>query len=172
MTKIGAAKAKVRLIRQILAESSAPNSCDKIFRDMITATLWRMPMEALEALARAPFVFFAPANVFGAAFPVAQLRLPKSREGFVVFLSMDILREPPIEDALFYVAHELAHVLLRHGVEDPTFGSRAGAQRYAEANEQAADELARSWGFAVPLHRQNAKRGDNPYGGSVIECSE
>ena len=116
------------------------------------------------------FVFFAPFDVLGAAFPVAQLRLPKSREGFVVYLAMDILRQPPIEDALFYVAHELAHVLLRHGIDDPSFGSRAGAQRYAEGNEQAADELAISWGFALPLHRQ--KRGGQLYDGSAIEYSE
>lgn len=118
------------------------------------------------------FVFFAPFSVFGAAFPVAQLKLPKSREGFVVFLAMDILREPAIEDALFCVAHELAHVLLKHGHDDPTFTDHDSAQRYAEANEHAADELAESWGFALPLHRQDEKRGDELYGGSVIEYGE
>lgn len=116
-----------------------------MFRDMIAATLQRMPTKALEELAQVDFVFFAPFSVFGAAFPAAQLGLLRSAEFFVVFLSMDILRQAPIEDALFYVAHELAHVLLGHGHDDPTFGSHAGAQRYAEANEQAADELAVSW---------------------------
>ena len=163
---------KLRLVQQILAEHSEPRSCGPMFRDMIAATLERMPTDALEELAQVDFVFVAPFGVLGAAFPVAQLRLPKSRSGFVVFLSMDILREPAIEDALFYVAHELAHVLLRHGHDDPTFGSRAGAQRYAEGNEQAADALAISWGFAPPLHRQDAKRGDELYGGSVVEFSE
>ncbi len=165
-------KTKLRLVREILRDRCEPRSCGPMFRDIIAATLMRMPTDALEELAQVDFVFFAPFSVFGAAFPAAQLRLPKSREGFVVFLSIDIFREPPIEEALFYVAHELAHVLLRHGVDDPRFTDRTDAQRYAEANEQAADELAISWGFALPLHRQDAKRADNPYGSSVIEYSE
>src|SRR5260221_2481818 len=165
------AKAKVKLIRQILAEHSEPHSCGAMFRDMIAATLIRMPADALEEIAQVDFVFFAPFGVFGAAFPVAQLRLPKSRAGFVVYLAIDILRQPSIEEALFYVAHELAHVLLRHGIDDATFTDRACAVRYAEANEQAADELAQSWGFTVPLHRQDENRGDKLYGGSVIEYS-
>ena len=49
---IGAAKAKVKLIRQILAEHSEPRSCGPMFQDMITATLTRMPTDALEELAR------------------------------------------------------------------------------------------------------------------------
>jgi hypothetical protein len=48
----GAAKAKVKLIRQILAEHSEPRSRGPMFRDMIAATLMRMPTEALEELAR------------------------------------------------------------------------------------------------------------------------
>jgi hypothetical protein len=166
------AKAKVKLIRQILAEHSEPRSCGPMFRDMIAATLMRMPTDALEELAQVDFVFFAPFSVFGAAFPAAQLRMPKSREGFVVYLAMDILRQPPVEDALFYVAHEMAHVLRRHEHDDPEFADHDSAQRYAEANEQAADELAISWGFALPLHRRDEKRGDELYGGSVIEFSE
>ena len=165
-------KTKLRLVRWILRDRCEPRSCGKMFKDMIAATLMRMPTDALEELAQVDFVFFAPFGVFGAAFPVAQLRLPKSHKGFVVFLSMDILRQPPIEEALFYVAHELAHVLLRQGHNDPTFTDYDSALHHTEANERAADELAQSWGFMVPLHRQDARRGDELYDGSLIEYSE
>src|SRR5216683_3398261 len=88
-------KTKLRLVREILRDRCEPRSCGPMFRDIIAATLMRMPTDALEELAQVDFVFFAPFSVFGAAFPAAQLRLPKSRSGFVVYLAMDILRQPP-----------------------------------------------------------------------------
>ena len=94
----------------------------------------------LKQLAEDEFIFFAPdRNFVGRVFDIS----PTTER--IVYLSPELLE--PSHDIRAVIAHELAHLFLRH--EEAPIPSES-ASVTARRNEQEADKLAESWGFKLP----------------------
>ena len=98
----------------------------------------RLPLSVLQELVQKEVGFFAPDHSYWGM--VRQLD-PTALEGkLIVYLSPELLSYPrdKIEPV---IAHELAHVVLGHKEEPKTKPME---------DEDAANDLAKSWGFARP----------------------
>jgi hypothetical protein len=103
----------------------------------------RMPVDVYDELPI--IILFAPAPwKNGEALPV-----PKSwdQEAAIIYIAPR-LEEETQEQNNFTLAHEFAHVSLRHhSYEAMAIGA------LTDADEDAADALVRSWGYEIPAYR-------------------
>jgi len=105
----------------------------------------KLPLNVLKALSDLEPVFLAPGQELGRVFgshPTIHEEMP------IVYLSPELLNLPE-EHAQGVIAHELAHLYLRHSEEfskDPLGDAYRG--------ELEADLLAESWGFTLPAERK------------------
>jgi hypothetical protein len=124
------------------------------FLEHVRFVLGRIPIDVLELLAGnsenylpvCDIAFFAPDSNF-----LGRVLDSTCTNGRIVYLS-PILLSQPVEDVRAVIAHELAHVFLNH--EDtplPVGEWRALGTK----NEEAADQLAESWGFKLPNSYKN-----------------
>jgi IrrE N-terminal-like domain len=116
-------------------------------RQALEALYKRMPVEVYDELP--DIIIFAPAPWKNAAgFPI-----PKSTdtEGAVIYLSPR-MEEEMQEQNDFTVAHEFAHVSLRHHTFN-AMGLPSCVEYLDQPNEVAADALVKQWGYEIPAYR-------------------
>jgi hypothetical protein len=112
--------------------------------------------------------FFAPdPNFLGRVFaPERTIYAPQLIENTtqsaehsrIVYLSPQLLGKPD-DEIHFAIGHEIAHVVLGHDELPPPYGAppREAALVEGTRDEDAADELARSWGFIGPKKWETAR---------------
>jgi Zn-dependent protease with chaperone function len=129
---------RVYFISQLLDDDSnlwlAPQFCE-----IVKKVLIGLPIEVLQALTKRNLAFFAPdPNFLGRAMPL------NAEPGWsVIYLAPQLLSEKH-ETIMAVIAHELAHVHLRH-LERSVEASNSGA-----LDEHEVDQLAAAWGFPLP----------------------
>ncbi len=122
---------------------------------IVIHTLARLPDEVYDAVMYPSPLFIGPGP--GQLGEALQLSLagppsgdkPQRIDRNVVVLSNELC-DQPIEDAMWTVAHELAHIYLGHLKRG---GASSGVVYPLEA-ETDADQLAVSWGFELPEWRR------------------
>jgi hypothetical protein len=132
---------RTRLIEGLILDEFTHLWVSDEFISPIVSVLNQLPTKDLEALADTDFVFLAPSNILGLVF-TWQRKVEVGQR--VVYLSPALL-SLPTTDLRAMVAHELAHVLLKH---DDAPSSQAA--KVAEQGENEADEMVKRWGFTIP----------------------
>ena len=124
------------------------------FLKHVRFVLGRIPIDVLELLAGndqkympgCDIAFFAPdRNVLGRVLDRT------CTNGRIVYLS-PVLLTRSAEKVRAVIAHELAHVFLNHEDTPVPVGE---AHALGTKNEEAADQLAESWGFKLPDSYKN-----------------
>jgi hypothetical protein len=124
---------------------------DPAYLPHVKAVLNSAPITDLEKLADSNVALFAiDPNFWGLTLE------PRSFDGPIIYLSPHLLSRPESEIRAV-VAHEFAQVVLGHmsPPEENAFDKHAEsgektAYELARSDEEAADNLAESWGFKLP----------------------